>query len=324
MSHLIRRRVMLGACCLLPLASAAAAQPGQYPDKPIRMIVAVPPGGPADTLSRLVSPKLTEAMGQAIVIDNRAGANGNIAYEMTARAVPDGYTFTAVAAGVAINPSLYREVKYDPVKDLAAITQGISVPNILVVHPSVPVQSVADLLAYAKARPGRLVFASAGNGTSVHMSAEMFKSMTGTDMVHVPYKGVAPAMTDLISGQIQLIFSDATSAIPQVKAGKIRAVAVTKPVEATPEVPTFAQSGFPSYDPTVWYGVFAPAGTPRDVVQKLNAGIHKALQVPEVRERLLGLGAQPAANSPEEFAEFVRAEIPRWGKVVKSSGATVD
>jgi tripartite-type tricarboxylate transporter receptor subunit TctC len=186
------------------------------------------------------------------------------------------------------------------------------------------VKTPKDLVELAKAKPGQLSYGSAGNGTSIHMSTEMFKSMTGIDMAHVPYKGAAPAMTDLIAGQVQLMFADATSVIPHVKSGKIRAVAATKPVEAMPEVPTFAQSGYPSYDPTVWYGVFAPAGTPRDVVLKLNAGIVKALQAREVRERLIGLGAQPTSNTPEEFTEFVRAEIPRWGKVVKASGATVD
>ncbi|NBR30329.1 MAG: tripartite tricarboxylate transporter substrate binding protein, partial [Betaproteobacteria bacterium] len=187
-------KIVVASLCSLLTAAALSAQ-AAWPEKPIRMIVAVPPGGPADTLSRLISPKLTEAMGQAIVIDNRAGANGNIAYEMTARAVPDGYTFTAVAAGVAINPSLYRDVRYDPVKDLAAITQGISVPNILVVHPSVAAHSVAELLAYAKARPGRLVFASAGNGTSGHLALEQFRLESKADFIHVPYKGGGPALT---------------------------------------------------------------------------------------------------------------------------------
>ena len=327
MSHLIRRRVMLGACCLLPLASAAAAQPGQYPDKPIRMIVAVPPGGPADTLSRLVSPKLTEAMGQAIVIDNRAGANGNIAYEMTARAVPDGYTFTAVAAGVAINPSLYREVKYDPVKDLAAITQGISVPNILVVHPSVPVQSVADLLAYAKARPGRLVFASAGNGTSGHLALEQFRLEAKADFIHVPYKGGGPALTEVLGGQAQALFSIALTAIPQVKAGRMKAYVTTarQRLPELPEVPTMAEAGFPGMGSVNWNGFFVTAQTPRAIVDKLAAATARVLQRPQVNEALTkaGVPMTPSA-SPEEFQEFVRAEQKRWARIIKETNVKLD
>jgi len=321
MSHLIRRRVMLGACCLLPLASAAAAQPGQYPDKPIRMIVAVPPGGPADTLSRLVSPKLTEAMGQAIVIDNRAGANGNIAYEMTARAVPDGYTFTAVAAGVAINPSLYREVKYDPVKDLAAITQGISVPNILLVHPSVPVQSVADLLAYAKARPGRLVFASAGNGTSGHLALEQFRLEAKADFIHVPYKGGGPALTEVLGGQAQALFSIALTATPQVKAGRVRALAITSAQRSAlaPDLPTVAESGFPGFEAIGWFGWVAPAKMPKEIVVRLNREIVRTLNLPEMQERLKQLGSDPVGNSPAEFGAFIKSEHDKWAKVIRQA-----
>ena len=317
------RLVALALALLAAQGGAAFAQ--GYPAKPIRLVVPFAAGGPTDVYARSVGQEMGKVLGQPVLVENRPGSGGNVGADVVAKSAPDGYNIVLGAVGAfAVNMTLYPKMPYDVMRDFAPVSMMVVVPMMLVVNNGVAVKTPKDLVELAKARPGKLSYGSAGNGTSVHMSAEMFKSMTGTDMVHVPYKGVAPAMTDLISGQIQLIFSDATSAIPQVKAGKIRAVAVTKPVEATPEVPTFAQSGFPSYDPTVWYGVFAPAGTPRDVVQKLNAGIHKALQVPEVRERLLGLGAQPAANSPEEFAEFVRAEIPRWGKVVKSSGATVD
>ena len=312
----------LSLCALslsLLQAHADAAQP--YPNKPIRMIVAVPPGGPADTLSRLISPKLTEAMGQAIVIDNRAGANGNIAYEMTARAVPDGYTITAVAAGVAINPSLYREVKYDPVKDLAPITQGISVPNILVVHPSVPAKSVSELLAYARARPGQLVFASAGNGTSGHLALEQFRLVSKADFIHVPYKGGGPALTEVLGAQAQALFSIALTAIPQVKAGRVRALAITsaKRSALAPDLPTVAESGFPGFEAIGWFGWVAPAKMPNEIVVRFNREIVHILNQPEMQERLRQLGADPVGNSPAEFAAFIRSEHDKWAKVIKQA-----
>ena len=323
MSLLHARRacaLMLAALPFLPApADAGAAQP--FPNKPIRMIVAVPPGGPADTLSRIISPQLTEAMGQAIVIDNRAGANGNIAYEMTARAVPDGYTITAVAAGVAINPSLYREVKYDPIRDLAPITQGISVPNILVVHPSVPAKSVSELLAYARARPGQLVFASAGNGTSGHLALEQFRLVAKADFIHVPYKGGGPALTELLGGQAQALFSIALTAIPQVKGGRVRALAITsaKRSALAPELPTVAESGFPGFEAIGWFGWVAPAKMPNEIVVRFNREIVRILNLPEMQERLRQLGADPVGNSPAEFAAFIKSEHDKWAKVIKQA-----
>jgi tripartite-type tricarboxylate transporter receptor subunit TctC len=314
-------RIVATAAVLYAAAGGVAAAADAYPSKPIRMIVAVPPGGPADTLSRLISPKLSEAMGQAIVIDNRAGANGNIAYELTARAVPDGYTFTAVAAGVAINPGLYREVKYDPVKDLAAITQGISVPNILVVHPSVAANSVSDLLAYAKARPGRLVFASAGNGTSGHLALEQFRLESKADFIHVPYKGGGPALTEVLGGQAQALFSIALTAIPQVKAGRVRALAITslKRSALAPEMPTVAESGFPGFEAIGWFGWVAPAKMPSEIVVRLNREIVRILHLPEMQERLRQLGSDPVGNSPAEFAAFIKSENSKWAKVIKQA-----
>jgi len=302
---------------LAPHAVAAA-----YPEKPIRMIVAVPPAGPADTLSRLISPKLTDALGQTIVIDNRAGANGNIAYEMTARAVPDGYTITAVAAGVAINPSLYRDVKFDPVRDFAAITQGISVPNILVVHPAVAATSVKELIALAKARKGQLVFASAGNGTSGHLALEQFKIQSGIDVVHVPYKGGGPALTELLGGQVQALFSIALVAMPQVKAGRIRALGITsaKRSAMAPELPTIAESGFAGFECVGWFGWIAPARVPAEIIARLNREMVRILNLPEMHERLLGLGADPVANSPQQFAEFIKSEHDKWARVIKQAG----
>jgi tripartite-type tricarboxylate transporter receptor subunit TctC len=289
---------------------AAPGWAAGYPDKPVRMIVAVPPGGPADILARLVAPKLTEALGQTVVIDNRPGANGNIAYEITAHAVPDGYTFVLVAAGVVINPSLYREVRYDPLRDFTAITQGISVPNILIVHPSVPAHSVSELVALARSRPGKLAFASAGNGTSGHLALELLKQRSGIDVVHVPYKGGGPALAEVLAGQVQALFSLALAATQQVKAGKVRALAITSGKRSTvaPEMPTVAESGYPGYEVIGWFGWLAPARTPREIVTRLNTEIVKTLSLLEVRERLLSQSSEPVGDSPQAFAAFMKSE----------------
>ena len=309
---------------LCSITPANAAQP--YPDRPIRMIVAVPPGGPADTLSRLVAPKLTEVLGQTIVIDNRPGANGNIAYEMAARSTPDGYTITAVAAGVAINPSLYREVKYDPLKDFAPLTLGIRVPNILIVHPAVPTASVKELVALARSRPGHIAFASAGNGTSGHLALELFKSAAGIDVIHVPYKGGGPALAELIGGQVQALFSIALTALPQIKAGKARALAVTsgKRTAVAPDLPTVAELGFPGFEVVGWFGWLAPAGTPRTIVERLNHEMVKILQHPDMKDRLVGLGADPAPSTPQQFAAFIRSEHDKWAAVIRRAGIKLD
>lgn len=309
----------LAACLAAPAAHS-------YPDRPVRMIVAVPPGGPADILARLVSPRLTDGLGQTVVVDNRPGANGNIAYEMAARALPDGHTFVLVAAGVAINPSLYREVRYDPVRDFAAITLGVSVPNILVVHPSVPAKSVSELIALAKARRGQLAFASAGNGTSGHLALELFKQRAGVDAVHVPYKGGGPALAELVAGQVQALFSLALAATPQVKAGRARALAITsgKRSPVAPDLPTVAELGFPGFEVIGWFGWLAPAGTPPAIVGRLNAEIVKALKTPEVRDRLLSQSTEPIGNSPREFAAFVKSERDKWAQVIKRAGIRMD
>jgi tripartite-type tricarboxylate transporter receptor subunit TctC len=304
--------------------SGAAAQ--AYPTKPVRMIVAVPPGGPADTLARLVGPRLSEALGQTVVIDNRPGANGIIAYETTARATPDGYTFTAVAAGVAINPSLYRNVPYDPVRDFAPITLGITVPNILIVHPGVKAASVQELLAQARARPGQMTFASAGNGTSGHLALELFKQTTGINVIHVPYKGGGPALADLVGGQVQALFSIALAATPQIKAGRVRALAITsaKRSPVAPELPTVAEVGLPGFEVVGWFGWLAPAKTPRAIVDRLHTEIVKVLGTPDIRERLLSQSTEPVGNTPAEFAAFIRSEHAKWGKVIKDANVRVD
>ncbi len=309
---------------LLAAVPGAIAQP--YPDRPVRMIVAVPPGGPADILARLVGPRLTEALGQVVVIDNRPGANGNIAYETAARAAPDGYTFVLVAAGFAINPSLYREVRYDPVRDFSAITLGITVPNILIVHPSVPAASVSELIALANKSAGRLTFASAGNGTSGHLALELFKQRAGVNVVHVPYKGGGPALAEVVAGQVQALFSLALAATPHVKAGRVRALAITsgKRSAVAPELPTVAELGFPGFEVIGWFGWLAPAGTPRAIVGRLNAEIVKSLKAPELRERLLSQSTEPAGNSPQEFATFIRSERDQWSQVIKRAGIKLE
>ena len=306
-------------CALLSLAGVGYAQ--GYPNKPVRMIVAVPPGGPADTLARLVGPRLSEALGQAVVIDNRPGANGIIAYEMAAHSASDGYTFVLVAAGVAINPSLYRNVPYDPVRDFSPITLGITVPNILVVHPSVAAASVRELIALAKARPEQLAFASAGNGTSGHLALELFRQSSGIKVVHVPFKGGGPALTNVIAGQVQALFSIALAATPQVKAGKVRALAITSATRSpvAPDLPTVAESGFPGFEVIGWFGWLAPAKTPGEIVNRLNREIVRILNMSEVHDRLLSLSTVPVGNTSGQFAGFVRAERDKWAKVIRAA-----
>jgi len=305
-------------------ASAHAAMP--YPTKPIRFIVAVPPGGPADTLSRLLGPRLTAALGQPVIIDNRSGANGNIAYEMTARAAPDGHTITSVAAGIAINPSLYSDVKFDPVKDYAPITQAISVPNILLVHPSVAAASIQELISVAKSRPGQFVFASAGSGTSGHLALEQFRLLSGIHVVHVPYKGGGPALTELVAGHVQALFSIALVAIPQVKAGRVRALAITSLQRSAlvRELPTVAESGFPGFECIGWFGVVAPAGTPQPILAVLHREITRALREPDIEQRLREQGADVVASSRDEFARYISAEQLKWSAVIKQAGIKID
>lgn len=311
-------------CALLSLAGVAHAQ--GYPNKPIRMIVAVPPGGPADTLARLVSPRLTDALGQTVLVDNRPGANGGIAYDIAARADPDGYTFVLVAAGVAINPSLYPNVPYHPVRDFAPITLGITVPNILIVHPSVAAKSVQELVAAIKAKQGGFAFASAGSGTSGHLALELFRLTSKTSFVHVPYKGGAPALQETIAGQTQALFSIALAATPQIKAGKVRALAITsaKRSPVAPELPTVAESGFPGFEVIGWFGWLAPAKTNKAIVGRLNQEIVKVLAVPEVKDRLLSMSTVPVGDKPEEFARFIRSEYEKWGKVIKTANIKIE
>ena len=318
--------VIVALSTLLPLAAGAEG----YPNKPVRLIVPFPAAGTTDLLARAIAQKLSEALGQQFVVDNRPGAGGNIGSEIVAKAAPDGYTLLMGTVGThAINQSLYAKMPYDNVKDFVPVVLVAGVPNVLVVNPGVPVKSVADLVALAKERPGMINFASSGNGTSIHLSGELFKTMTGTQITHVPYKGSSPALTDLLGGQVQIMFDNLPSSLPHIKSGKLRAVAVTssKRAPALPELPTIAESGIASlagFEASSWFGILAPAGTPRDIVQRINAEANRALQSPDMKDKLLSQGAEAVGNSPEFFADYIRSETVKWAKVVKDSGAKVD
>jgi tripartite-type tricarboxylate transporter receptor subunit TctC len=318
---------LLGASLLALAAFAFAQAPVAYPTKSIRLVVPFPAGGATDILAREVAKHLTETWGQSVVVDNRPGAAGNIGSELVAKSAPDGYTLEMGTVGThAINASLYSKMPYDHVKDFVPVILVAGVPNVLVVNPSVPVNSVQELIAYGKANPGKLNFASSGSGTSIHLSGELFKVMTGVQMTHVPYKGSAPALQDLIGGQVQLMFDNLPPSLPQIKAGKLRALAVTSAARAPalPDVPTVAETGLPGFEASSWFGVLAPAGTPPAIVTKLNAEIAKWLTSAEAKEKLVSVGANIAGGTPDDFARHIAAETAKWAKVVKESGAKVE
>ena len=309
------------------LCAAGCAVAQSYPAKPIRFVVPFPPGGPADILSRTIGQILAESWGQQVVIDNRAGAGGNIGSEIVAKAPPDGYTLLMGFVGThAINSSLYRNMPFDPVKDFEPVGLVAMVTIILVVHPSVPVKSVKELIALAKARPDELTFGSPGNGTPQHLAGELFNTMTGVKTGHIPFKGAVPALTDLLGGRLSMIFSSMPPALPHVQSGKLRALGVTSAARspAAPGVPTIAQSGLPGYEVINWYGVLAPAKTSKDIVAKLNAEIVRIMNLPAVKERLAAQGAETYTSTPEKFADYIRQETEKWAKVVKFSGARID
>ena len=317
--------IVLAIACAAHGAPAVAAD--GYPAKAIRMVVPFPPGGTTDILARVAGQKITAATGQQVIIDNRAGAGGNIGTELVAKAAPDGYTLLAdPGSTLTINPSLFSKLPFDTLKDFSPVTIIAAVPNLLVVHPSLPVKNVKELIALAKARPGQLNYASTGAGQSTHLSMELFKVTAGVDMTHIPYKGSSPALTDLLAGQVPLMFDNMPSSLPHVKANKLRALAVStlKRSPALPSLATVAESGLPGFEVSVWFGVLAPAGTPRDVVARLNAIIVKALANPDTRERLAGQGAEPIGNTPEEFTAQMQRDLVKWAKVVKSAGIKLD
>jgi len=317
------QRLLLAS--IVAVATSVSAQ--SYPTRPIRLVVPFPAGGTTDILAREAGERLSATLGQPVVVDNRPGAGGNIGADLVAKSAADGYTLLMATVGThAINPSLYSKMPYDHIKDFAPVVLVAGVPNVLEVTSSLPVNSVADLIKLAKEKPGQLNFASSGNGTSIHLSGELFKSMAGVDMTHVPYKGSAPALVDLVGGQVQLMFDNLPSSLPQIKAGKLRAIAVTSAqrAPALPNVPTIAESGLPGYEASSWFGIVAPAGTPPAVINRINAEINQWLRAPETAEKLLAQGAIAAGGSPEQFAAHIRAETDKWAKVVKASGAKVD
>lgn len=322
------RRQLLAASSALLASPWVQAQAQAFPSRPIRLIVPFPAGGTTDIIGRAVAQELTKALGQQAVVENRAGAGGNIGSEQVAKSPADGYSLLVNTVGThGINQALYQRLPFDPVKDFSPVTLVATVPNVLVVHPSVPATNVAELIRLVRSKPGRLNYASSGNGTSIHLAAELFKSMTGTFITHIPYRGSAPAIADLIAGQVDLMFDNLPSALPHIKAGKLRALGVTsaKPSAALPGVPPIAEAGnLAGYEASSWFGIMAPAGTPRDIVLKLQQTIARGLAQGELRERLASQGAEPVGNTPDQYAEYIKAELDKWAKVVKASGAKVD
>jgi len=313
---------VLSIVALLASTMAAIAQPAAYPTKPIRIVVAYTPAGATDILARTIGQKLTEAWGQAVIIDNRPGANGNIGTEYAAKATPDGYTLLMVTAGThGINPGLYRKLGFDAVKDFAPVSLVAMVPNVFVVNNGVPSKDLKEFIAYAKANQGKLNYGSPGNGSTAHLSMELFKSMTGIQMVHVPYKGSAGVLADLIGGQIVVTMDNMPPYVPQVKAGKIRALAVSpaRRSPALPDVPTVAEAGVPGYDSGAWFGLVAPANTPKDLVAKLSRETARILKLPDVSARLADLGAESVGGTPEQFSAHIKAEIAKWAKVIRDA-----
>ena len=315
---------------VLALGSSAVqldAAQSEYPTKPVHVLVPFPPGGPADGLARIVGDKLSQSLGQSFVIDNKPGAGGNIGMEQGAKAPPDGYTLTLAAAGnLTIAPSLYSKLPYDPVKDYVPISVLANVPNILITAPTVPARTLRDLITLAKARPGTLNFASPGNGSGAHLAGELFKSMAGVDIVHVPFNGVGPAMNAILAGEVQIFFAQSSAALPYIRTGKVTAlgVASARRIASAPELPTMAEAGLPDFDVTSWYALVAPAGTPSAIVEKLNAEIVKAISSADVRERFTGLGVEPVGNTPSEFAAMQKSEAARWAKLAKEANLRGD
>jgi tripartite-type tricarboxylate transporter receptor subunit TctC len=325
-----RRFAALIAAALLCASLPAQAQ--TWPTKPVRIVVPFPPGGTTDIVARSLGVELQRMWQHAVVIENRPGAGGNIGADLVAKSAPDGYTLLMGTVGThAINAALFAQsgtkMPFDPVRDFVPITLAAGVPNVMVINPKLPVNTVAEFIAYAKARPGQLNMASSGNGTSIHLSGELFKTVTGIYMVHFPYRGSAPAVTDLIAGNMNVMFDNLPSALPHIKSGRLKALAVTSRTRspALPDVPTIEEAaGLKGFDASSWFGLFAPAGTPRAIVDKIQSDVARALALPEVRERFIAQGADPGGNTPEQFAAFIRAETDKWTRVVKFSNAKVD
>jgi tripartite-type tricarboxylate transporter receptor subunit TctC len=322
--HCAVLRAVLVALSLGALPLAASAQ--SYPSKPIRVIVPFPPGAGVDIVTRLVAAKLTVSLGQQFIVENKPGAAGNLGAEYVARATPDGYTLLAAASSITTSASLYSQLSFDLKRDFIPVAMMASAPFLLVVNPAVPVKTVQELIAYAKANPGKLTFASTGNGSSPHLTMEVFKRQAGVDMLHVPYKGSGPALTDLVSGQVNVMFANILSVLPQVKAGRLNALAVSsaKRSSAAPDWPTVAESGLAGFDSSTWFAILAPKGTPADVVAKLNAEVAKAVQSPELREQFKLQGAEAGSGTPDELRAYIDEETTKWGNAVKAAGVKVE
>ena len=306
--------------CAASLEHIAVAQ--SYPTKPVRLITPSSPGSGVDIVARFVGQKLSETTGQQFIVDNRAGAGANLGAEIAAKSAPDGYSLFLGTPAHAINPSLYRRLAYDFVRDFAPVSQLTNGYYVLVVNPALPAKSVKELIALAKAKPGQINFASAGTGNATHLAGELFKSLAQVNIVHVPYKGTGPALTDVIGGQVQSMFSNLTAAMPHIKSGKLRALAVTgeRRAQSAPDIPTVIESGVKGYSVTSWYGLLAPVGTPQAIIDKLNAETVKVMRLPDMKERLSSEGAEPSPSTPAEFAVFIKTEISKWEKVIKSAG----
>lgn len=321
------RRFLLGLLTgLMCLGTALAQSPQSYPSKPIRFIVPYAPGGSTSHVARVVAAKLTESWGQPVVVDNRGGANTVIGTEAVARSAPDGYTIGLTTSTLATLPHLIATLPFDPVKDLAPVAPLISTQLVLVLHPSVPANNLKEFIALAKARPNQLNFAAVGTGSSTHLAGELFKSVTGVKMQHVAYKGTAPALTDLIGGQVQLNFDTPVTSLPHIRSGKLKPIAITgkNRLASLPDVPTFAEAGLPEYDIQLWFGVIAPAGTPRDIISKLSKEIARILALPDVKENLSLQGLEPFAASPDQFGALIRADLDKYGKVIKGAGIKIE
>lgn len=314
------------ACALFACTSALAQASGGYPNKPIKLVVPYPPGGPTDIVARVVAQKLSEQLGQSIIIDNRPGAGANLGAEAVARSPADGYTLMVATTAHAINPALFSKLNYSITKDFAPISQLTAGPLVIVATPNLAANNVKELIALAKSKNGEINFASSGNGQSTHLSAELFNAMAGTKMNHIPYKGSAPALTDVMSGQADLMFDTMLSAMPFVKGGKLKAIAVTSAQRSpvAPDIPTIAESGLPGYEAIAWNGLLAPAGTPKEVVDQINAALKKVLEAPDVKQRFDAQGFAAQWGTPADFGKFVQSEVDKWAKVVKTSGAKVD
>ena len=326
--HNTSRRRLLALAAFLTCSAALPlqAQPSAWPAKPIKLVVGYAAGGATDVIARIIAVKVGEQLGQSVIVDNRSGANSNVGAEIVARSPGDGYTLYVYTIANTINASLYDKLSYDPLKDFEPIGLIAKIANILVVNPKLPIKSVAEYVQFAKESPNGITFASSGSGSSIHLSGEMFKMVAKLNMLHVPYRGSAPAVTDLLGGQVQSMFDNTPSALPHVREGKLRAIAITSAQRSPllPEVPTVAESGFPGFEVQSWFGLAAPAGTLRPVVDRLNSELGKVLTNPDVRQRLLNLAANPAPGTPEQMRSFAAAEIKRWHDVVKLSGAKAE